>query len=140
VRAAELAGKLCSAARAGRVERARELLDAGAPVDGRAPDGSAPLHRAAREAHAGLVELLLARGADPAIADAAGWTPLHHVAGGPDRGTEGEASRERIVALLLARGAPLGGPPGGATPLEVARRFGRARIEEALRVAGPPAV
>jgi ankyrin repeat protein len=122
------------------VERARELLDSGAPVDGRAPDGSTSLHRAAREAHAALVELLLARGADPALADTAGWTALHHAAGGPDRGPEGEASRERIVALLLERGAPVGAPTGGATPLEVARRFGRARVEEALRAAGPPAI
>ncbi len=41
------------------------LLTAGARVDSVDAGGNQPLHRAAAEGHAGVVELLLSAGADP---------------------------------------------------------------------------
>jgi len=43
------------------------LLERGAPVDARSPNGSTPLMMAARYGHSVSIELLLARGADPKL-------------------------------------------------------------------------
>jgi hypothetical protein len=48
-------------------ELVRLLLDKGAPVDARSPNGSTPLMMAARYGSDASVELLLARGADPRL-------------------------------------------------------------------------
>ena len=56
-----------AAADGGSVEIARLLLDAGADVNARRPDGGTALHTAAHEGNGELVELLLARGADPSL-------------------------------------------------------------------------
>ena len=55
---------------------ARELLDAGAPLDARNDGGGTPLHRAASRGYAPIAELLLARGADVNALDNLGRTPL----------------------------------------------------------------
>lgn len=52
--------------RTDRVERVRLLLDHGADVMRRGVNDYTPLHQAATRDHADVVELLLARGADPA--------------------------------------------------------------------------
>jgi hypothetical protein len=49
------------------VEVLRMLLDRGAPVDARSPNGSTPLMMASRYGSEASVDLLLARGADPKL-------------------------------------------------------------------------
>jgi ankyrin repeat protein len=58
----------------GDVATARALLHGGADPNGRSASGSTPLHNAAQVGNRELVELLLERGADPAIALADGRT------------------------------------------------------------------
>ena len=53
----------------------RLLLDAGADPNGRAGDGSTPLHTTAASGDLELVELLVERGADPTIANDDGTLP-----------------------------------------------------------------
>jgi ankyrin repeat protein len=64
------------AAAAGRANGLQELLD-GEPELARArrPDGTTPLHLAARFGREDAVKALLERGADPAAADESGQTP-----------------------------------------------------------------
>jgi hypothetical protein len=116
----------------------KALLDAGADVNARAPDGSAALHRASREGHAPVAAARLAHGADPNATDGAGWTPLHQVAGGPAGSGTGEG-RATIVLALLMKGASAtarAGGPSGPMPLEVAIRFLRPGLADMLRRTG----
>lgn len=66
---------LHSAAAADSTEISRALLDAGAEVDARQQGGYTALHAAAQHGNAGLVELLLERGANPRIRTARGQLP-----------------------------------------------------------------
>ena len=66
----------CAAAAAGRPDAIAPLLDAGAGTDVRTGRGITPLHFAAMHGTHGSVRALLAAGADPAVVDAAGRTPL----------------------------------------------------------------
>ena len=67
---------LSFAAREGRLEAARLLLDAGADVNARESNGISPLVMAITNRHTPVAALLLARGADPNAADWWGRTPL----------------------------------------------------------------
>ena len=67
---------LSFAAREGRLEAARLLLDAGADVNAREANGISPLVMAITNRHTPVAALLLARGADPTAADWWGRTPL----------------------------------------------------------------
>ena len=67
---------LLFAARAGGVETARALLDAGADVNDTAAAGTSALVVAAHSGHGRLAAFLLERGADPNAAGA-GYTALH---------------------------------------------------------------
>ena len=63
---------LLAAARAGRADLVRRLLDAAVPVDGRDALGNTPLLLAATEGHVDVVQILVDRGADPAATNARG--------------------------------------------------------------------
>jgi ankyrin repeat protein len=67
---------LSFAAREGRLEAARLLIDAGADVNAREANGITPLVMAITNRHTPVAALLLARGADPDAADWWGRTPL----------------------------------------------------------------
>jgi ankyrin len=67
---------LSFAAREGRLEAARLLLDAGADVNAPEANGITPLVMAITNRHTPVAALLLARGADPNAADWWGRTPL----------------------------------------------------------------
>jgi ankyrin repeat protein len=67
---------LSFAAREGRLEAARLLLDAGADVNAHEANGISPLVMAITNRHTPVAALLLARGADPNAADWWGRTPL----------------------------------------------------------------
>jgi ankyrin repeat protein len=67
---------LSFAAREGRLEAARLLLDAGADVKANEANGISPLMMAITNRHTPVAMLLLARGADPNAADWWGRTPL----------------------------------------------------------------
>lgn len=92
--------------------------------------GYCPLHYAAREGHADIVQLLLAAGADPNAATRAGRaTPLHRAA------YTGSAA---VVRLLLSGGAdPTARDSDGQTPLHKAEARGHAEVAALLREAAP---
>jgi len=75
--------------------------------------GESPLMMAALRGRLSWAERLLARGAK---AHQPGWAPIHYAASGPE---------PRLVALLLARGAPLEAEsPNRSTPLMMAAGYG----------------
>jgi len=75
------------------------------------------------------VRLLLDRGADPAHANAHGWTPLHQTA---------YSNQTRLAALLLDAGAPAtaDGRGDGGTPLVAALFWGHRATAELLAERG----
>jgi ankyrin repeat protein len=102
------------------VREVARILDQGFNINTtRMGQGHTPLHLAADDDRKlGLIELLLARGADVNARDGYGKTPLHHAAG---------SDCIKVVGLLLKRGAQINASDqSGATPLFVAisARFG----------------
>jgi mono/diheme cytochrome c family protein len=104
---------LLFAVRGGHLESTRALLDAGADVNERMPDGMSALVLAVYNAHYELASALLERGAD-ANAAAQGWSALHQVAWSrrPNRGFNmpgavptGTLDSLELVRRLVARGA-----------------------------------
>lgn len=95
-------GPLGLAAFFGRLDIAEILLDAGANPNTPAANAFRvrPIHSAAahrdRDRSLKMCTLLLERGADPNVAQAGGWTPLHQAAA---------HGRKEAVELLLAYGA-----------------------------------
>lgn len=74
-------GHLVAAARAGEVQRVRDLLAEGVPADAlEAVNGHGPLHQAAGANAVEIVETLLTAGADPTAPDGKGLTPLMRAA------------------------------------------------------------
>ena len=136
---------LLFAARNGRIENARLLLDAGADVNEKAPDGQSALVLASFSDQGRLAAFLLERGADPEAADA-GYTALHTAVlrGDPD-----------LVKALCAHGADpnsritngsrqqrnlnwyaLSAAEAGATPFWLAAKFAETEIMRSLAECG----
>lgn len=139
---------LLFAARHGDVESARLLLEAGADVNDRAPDGASALVVAVHSDHRALSLFLLEQGANPDSA-AAGYTALHAAVLTGD---------QVVVEALLAHGARpdaqvtlatkvtrngqvlmIGEHLLGATPFALAAKFTEVEIMRVLAAAGADA-
>jgi uncharacterized protein len=105
----------------GHAGLAKLLLDSGADVNLAARNGLAvsPLHSAVARDDASLVELLLARGANPNAHEGSGMTPLHTAAGHGNRD---------VIAMLRAAGARAIPAKDGRTPADIAREHGHAEL------------
>ena len=136
---------LLFAARNGRIENARLLLDAGADVNEAAPNGQSALVMAAFSGQGKLAAFLLGRGADPNDA-AAGYAALHTAV------LRGDLE---LVRALSAHGADpnarlergsrqqrnlnyygLSGALAGATPFWLAAKYAEVEIMRFLASAG----
>jgi uncharacterized protein len=108
------------------LEIARQLVDAGADVN-RPSNNSfrvAPLHSAVESGLVGIVELLLAHGAKPDVAEFLEATPLHSAAA--------RGSLEMVEKLLAAGADRQRKTKDGKTAAELARQFGHMKIVEML--------
>jgi len=106
----------------GHSDLARLLLEGGADPNLAARNalGVAPLHSAVATGSPALIELLLARGANPNAEEGNGMTPFHTAAGHGNR---------EIIALLLAAGAAPGHKArDGRTPADIARQYGHPEV------------
>jgi ankyrin repeat protein len=106
----------------------RRLLDLGLPVDATDGQGATALLRAAGGGHRAVVDLLLARGADPRHAAHSGATALSAAV---------SMRHVEIVDRLLAAGAPIEQRlPGDLTVLMVACALGLPDLAARLLAAG----
>jgi ankyrin repeat protein len=107
---------LSCAARFGRGDIVRLLLERGAIVNGRRAQERVSLHWACERGHLDIVRTLLDAGADPELPDERGDRPLHWAAAG---------GHAEIVDLLLAAGTQKDAlDAAGMTPLEVCKHMG----------------
>lgn len=117
-----------AAAIVGDADAVRRLLDLGLPVDAVDAQGCTALLRAAGGGHRAVVDLLLARGADPQRTANSGATPLSAAV---------SMRHAEIVDRLLAAGAPLEQRlPGDLTVLMVACALGLTDLAARLLTAG----
>jgi ankyrin repeat protein len=121
-------GDLPAAAMAGDADAVRRLIDLGFAVDVVDAQGCTALLRAAGGGHLAVVDLLLARGANPQHAAASGATPLSAAV---------SMRQIDIVSALLDAGAELEYRlPGGVTVLMLASALGLPDIAARLLTAG----
>lgn len=117
-----------SAAIVGDADAVRRLLGLGLPVDAVDAQGCSALLRAAGGGHRAVVDLLLARGADPRLASQSGATALSAAV---------SMRHLDIVDRLLTAGAPLEQRlPGELTVLMVACALGLPDLAGRLLAAG----
>lgn len=117
-----------AAAIVGDTDAVRRLLDLGLPVDAVDSQGCSALLRAAGGGHRALVDLLLARGANPGLAANTGATPLSAAV---------SMRQVEIVDRLLEAGAGLEQRlPGGVTVLMLAAALGLPELVSRLLQAG----
>jgi len=108
--------------------RARSLIEGGADVNKRTPDGAILLNRALSAGFTEIAELLIAKGADVNVKSSWDWTPLHGAA---------EEGYKDIVELLITAGANVNvRDKGGRTPLWYAENKEHTEIAEMLRKRG----
>lgn len=116
--------ELMQAAGDGDLDRARELLAAGAAVDDRNANGGTALMYAVSAGELPMARLLLDAGADPNARARIGWTPLL-VGAAKDRAA--------VIAMLLEAGAdPSQADAYGWTPLMRAVSAGHAAVVDEL--------
>ncbi|MFQ5483365.1 MAG: ankyrin repeat domain-containing protein, partial [Nitrospinaceae bacterium] len=119
---------------AASMEVARFLMERGLPPTDHTPLGVYPLHTAAENGHAGVVEGFIAQGAPVDFPTLLRRTPLHLAA---------LAGNKQVVATLLRLGAdPRRRDIRRRTPLDLARRQGHGEVVTLLETAtqpGPPA-
>ncbi len=121
---AGIAESLVDAAKGKDTAHALELIEQGAAVDARAPDGATALLWAVHNDDVELVERLLAAGADAKAVNAYGATPMSEAA------TIGNAE---IIERLLAAGADPDSPnEDGQTALMLVARGNNVEAAEAL--------
>lgn len=120
---------LIDASWAGKQEVVSYLLDSKADVNAISSSQLTALSAAAKQKHGKLVELLLSRGANPNMADAAGGTPLMDLA------WQGDLPG---VNALLKSGASTNTKRAtdGLTALKAATAANRPDIVQALKAAG----
>ncbi len=117
-----------AAAIVGDTDAVRRLLDLGLPVDAVDSQGCSALLRAAGGGHRALVDLLLARGANPGLAANTGATPLSAAV---------SMRQVEIVDRLLDAGAGLEQRlPGEVTVLMLAAALGLPELVSRLLQAG----
>lgn len=92
------AASLSKAAKKGRIEQVKALIEAGADVDERSRGGNTPLYYAAQKGHAEVVRLLVEAGADVDVDNDFGSTPLHVASRG---------GHVEVIRLLAGAGANL---------------------------------
>jgi ankyrin repeat protein len=115
---------LIDAAKNGRTEVVRRLLDAGTQIDVKDAKGVTALAWAASEGRLPVVTVLLERGAAIEVKDNYGWTPLFYAAY-KDHG--------EILTALLAAGADVGvRAKTGVTPLIAASHEGHEQVVSTL--------
>jgi ankyrin repeat protein len=110
----------------GHPEIAAWLVDQGANIDLAAnnPMRVAPIHAAVAARQFGIVEMLVANGANVNARQAHGFTPLHAAAQNGDVQT---------VRLLLEKGAEVGArSDNGQNALDIAMQRGHAEVSELL--------
>ncbi len=140
----ELCERLCDAARSGKLDEVRGILDVFSDIDRKTQQESNALHHAARYGHVAIVEVLLAQGADPNIPDGDGWTSLHHAVAGFNGRSSNQDAKLLIAEKLIAKGVSVNavsrsgrGLDGinypGVTPLTIAVGWKHNRIAEFLR-------
>ncbi len=126
------AANLHLAAYLGDVTKARSLIDGGADVNGKDPDGWTALHHAASQNQREVAKLLIVAGADlSTVTDSKGYrrsyivgTALHHAVEGGYRG---------LVGLLIDSGADIDArAKQGETPLYLAVKVGRVGMVKLL--------
>lgn len=123
---------LPAAAQSGDREAVAKLRELGLPLDARDAQGCSALLRAAGGGFEGLVDDLLAAGADATLAARTGATALSAAV---------SMGHERIVAKLAAAGIDIDQPlPGGVTALMVASALGNDHLVQVLLVRGASAL
>jgi ankyrin repeat protein len=101
---------ICDAAHYGRDAGVALMLELGFPFDATGDYSGTPLHLAAMRGRAGLVALLLDRGADPNLRDRChGATALQWALMGHPRWGRPERRWPEVVEILLARGTSTAG-------------------------------
>ncbi len=142
-----------------RVDYVRSMLDAGADIELPGPNGRL-LELAARFGTLEMVNLLLARGAQPNTLDEEGWAPLHYAAHdgnvelvkamldvGADPNVSSDSSpppvwwaasegHAEVVQLLWERGADVNELYRRWTPLAASLRQGHTEVATLLRSLG----
>ena len=108
-----------------RLECVRSLLEHGASLHYVHPaDGRGALHRACMKGFAGIANLLISRGADPAFRDRSGQTPLDLAL---------DYKNAAVIALLLKLGSTMSSSQlAGDQAMESAALKGQVEIAQAL--------